>query len=92
MGTLDLLYLWLRNSSESRAKFDNTFEDHVNSPWLANNNGLMARLKFVRGIQLCLFKNNHGAAKFFLGAFGNDAAQTLKDWKVAILFHALKST
>ena len=82
MGTLDLLYLWLRNDSNNRAKFDKMFDDYMNSPWLGNNNGLMARLKMVKGIQLCLFKNYDGAAKFFLGAFVHDATQTLKELKV----------
>ena len=48
-ATLDLFYLWLRNPSTNRAKFDKMFDDYVNSPWLAVNKGLMARLKLVKG-------------------------------------------
>ena len=87
-ATLDLFYLWLRNASTNRAKFDKIFNDYVNSPWLANNKGLMARLKLVKGIQLCVLKNCDVflRAKFFLAAFSNDATQTLKDLKVTMHF------
>ena len=81
-ATFDLLYLWLRNATNNRVKFDQMLNDYVDSPRYANNKGLMARLKLVKGIQLCLLNSHDEAAQFFLGAFSNDDTQTLKELKV----------
>ena len=83
-GIFDLLYMWLRNASSNRAKFDKMFDDYVNSPWHSNNNGLMASLHLVKGIQLCVLNDYDGAAEYFLGAFRNDASRTLQDLKVIL--------